>query len=335
MKAAVLHKPGSPLVIEDVERPAPGAGEILIKVKACGVCHTDLHMAAGEWRLPKLPLILGHEAVGTIEAVGPEVAQFKAGDRAGVPWIYSTCDVCEFCASDREPLCPSIVVTGYMVDGGYAEYLRASASHTVAVPRELSFVDAAPLYCAALTSYRALKISGARVGETVAVWGVGGLGHYAVQLARAMGARVVAVDIAPDKLELARTLGADVVVNASGGKPEQEIRALGGAHVVVNLAPTAEAIAQGFEALRRGGTLVLVGLPPGNFALPILGSVAKGIRILTSAVGTRQDLREVLTLAATGKIRTAAETCRLEEINAVFERMRAGRISGRVVVEFP
>ena len=292
MKAAVLHKPGAPLVVEDVDDPQPGPGEILIKVKACGVCHTDLHLAAGEWRLPKLPLIMGHEAVGTVEAVGAGVTSFKAGDRAGVPWIYSTCGACEYCTSEREPLCPSIAVTGFMVDGGYAEYVKAAASHAIAVPPELDFVDAAPLYCAGLTPYRALKASGARVGETVAVWGVGGLGHYAVQIARACGARVVAVDIQSSKLDLARELGADVTVDASREKPEDAIRALGGAHVVLNLAPTAQAIAQGFAALRRGGTLVLVGLPPGDFTLPILGTVAKGIRILTSGVGTRQDLRE-------------------------------------------
>ena len=333
MKAAVLHKPGAPLAVEDVDDPQPGPGEILIKVKACGVCHTDLHLAAGEWRLPKLPLIMGHEAVGTVEAVGAGVASFKAGDRAGVPWIYSTCGACEYCTSEREPLCPSIAVTGFMVDGGYAEYVKAAASHAIAVPPELDFVDAAPLYCAGLTPYRALKASGARVGETVAVWGVGGLGHYAVQIARACGARVVAVDIQSSKLDLARELGADVTVDASREKPEDAIRALGGAHVVLNLAPTAQAIAQGFAALRRGGTLVLVGLPPGDFTLPILGTVAKGIRILTSGVGTRQDLREVLALAAAGRIKTVAETCRLDEINDVFDRMRAGRIRGRVVVE--
>jgi propanol-preferring alcohol dehydrogenase len=161
MKAAVLRKAGAPLVVEDVEDPRPGAGEILIEVKACGVCHTDLHLAAGEWSFPKLPLILGHEVVGVVRGLGPGVSNFKEGDRAGIPWIYSTCGACEFCTSDREPLCPAIVVTGFMVDGGYAEYAKVSAEFAVAVPPELTFVDAAPLYCAGLTPYRALKISGA------------------------------------------------------------------------------------------------------------------------------------------------------------------------------
>ena len=334
MKAAVLRKPGAPLVVEDVEDPRPGAGEILLEVKACGVCHTDLHLAAGEWSLPKLPLILGHEVVGVVRGVGPGVSNFKEGDRAGIPWIYSTCGACEFCTSDREPLCPAIVVTGFMVDGGYAEYAKASAEFAVPVPPELTFVDAAPLYCAALTPYRALKISGARLGDTVAVWGLGGLGHYAVQITKVIGARVVVVDIDSSKLEFARRLGADFAFDASREKVDEAIRSLGGAHVVLNLAPAPQAVEQGFKALRRGGTLVLVGLPQGNFSLPILGSVAKGIRILTSAVGTRQDLREVLALASAGKIKTVAETCRLEEINSVFERMRQGKISGRVVIEF-
>ena len=333
MKAAVLHKAGAPLVVEELDKPQPGPGEILIQVKACGVCHTDVHLAAGEWRLPKLPLVLGHEAVGVVHAVGAGVKTFKPGDRAGIPWIYSTCGQCEFCASDREPLCPAIVVTGFMVDGGFAEYIKVPASHAVAVPPELSFADAAPLYCAALTSYRALKISGARVGDTVVVWGVGGLGHYAVQIARASGARVVAVDIAPAQLELALRLGADVAIDASREKPKEIIRQMGGAQVVLNLAPTGQTIAQGYEALRRAGTLVLVGLPPGDFTLPIRGSVAKGIRVLTSAVGTRQDLREVLALAASGKIKTVAESLPLENINGAFDRLRAGTVSGRLVVE--
>jgi propanol-preferring alcohol dehydrogenase len=335
MKSAVLREPAQPLVIEEREVPRPEAGEILIKVKACGVCHTDLHLAAGEWPLPKLPLILGHEAVGEVVEVGTGVTTFRVGDRAGIPWIYSTCGSCEFCASDREPLCPAIVVTGFMVDGGYAEFVKAPAAYAVATPPALSFVDAAPLYCAGLTPYRALKISGARLGDTVAIWGVGGLGHYAIQIAKALGARVVAVDIAAPKLELARRLGADQTVNASEGKIRDSFKSVGGAHVVLCLAPTAEAVGQAFEALRRGGTLVLVGLPPTSFTLPIRACVAKGIRILTSAVGTRQDLREVLALAAAGKIHTTAETCRLEEINQVFDRMKRGEIVGRVVVEFP
>jgi alcohol dehydrogenase, propanol-preferring len=334
MKAAVLRKAGEPLGIEEIAAPVAGPGEILIRVKACGVCHTDLHLAAGEWRLPKLPLVLGHEAVGIVESVGEGVTNFKSGDRAGVPWIHQTCESCEFCTSNREALCPQIVVTGFMVDGGFAELVKARASHAVELPDKLSFTDAAPVYCAGLTPYRALKISGVRAGETVAIWGVGGLGHYAVQIAKALGTRVIAVDVAKEKLELAKQLGADEIVDASASKPGEAVRKLGGAHVAVNLVCSQATVEQSFAALRRGGTMVLVGLPQGTFTLPILGSVAKGIRILTSAVGSRKDLREVLALASEGKIKTVAETCRLEEINDVFERMKQGRIVGRVVLEF-
>ncbi|MBI1983329.1 MAG: zinc-dependent alcohol dehydrogenase [Acidobacteria bacterium] len=335
MKTAVLHKPGSPLVIEEREAPRPAAGEILLKVKACGVCHTDLHIVDGEWCAQKLPLIPGHEVVGEVVAVDESVTDFRIGDRAGIGWIYHTCGHCEFCASDRERYCSEYVATGYMVDGGFAEYIKVPATHAVALPQALTFAEAAPLYCAGLTAYRAVKISGLRVGETVAVWGTGGLGQCAVQVAKALGAKVIAIDIAPEKLEVARRLGADVILNAVREKAEEEISASGGAHVALCFAPTEQVIAQAFESLRLCGTLVLVGLPPGNFTLPILGCVRKGVRILTCAVGTRQDLREVLALAAAGKVKCLVETCRVDQINEVFERMRRGRIAGRVVVEFP
>jgi propanol-preferring alcohol dehydrogenase len=335
LKAAVLHKPGSPLVIEEREIPRLAAGEILIKVKACGVCHTDLHIVGGEWPAPKLPLILGHEVVGEVAAVGEGVANFKGDDRAGIGWIYSTCGHCEYCASDRERYCSEYAATGYIADGGFAEYIKVPASHAVALPQELKFAEAAPLYCAGLTAYRAVKISGLRVGETVAVWGTGGLGQCAVQIAKALGARVIAVDIAADKLDIARRLGADFAINAAQDKAAEAISSSGGAHVALCFAPSEQAVARAFESLRLCGTLVLVGLPPGNFTLPIIGCVRKGVRILTCAVGTRQDLREVLAIAAAGKVKCLVETCDLDHINEVFDRMRQGKIEGRVVVEFP
>ncbi len=334
MKAAILHQPGSPLTIESVADPRPGRGEVLIRVRACGVCHTDLHIAAGEWPPLKLPLIPGHEVVGEVLESSGGVTGFRAGDRVGVSWIYSTCGHCEFCASDRERFCPKFVSTGYMADGGFAEMIKAPASHVVAVPPELGFAEAAPLYCAGLTAYRAIKTSGLRVGETVAVWGAGGLGQCAIQIARTMGARVIAVDVEPAKLALARELGAEFTVSAAQENPGAAIEALGGAHAVVNFSPSADAIAQCFGALRPCGALVLVGLPPGSFTLPIIGSVRKGIRVLTCAVGSRQDLREVLAFAAAGKIRARVESARLEDINSVLQRLQQGRILGRVVLEF-
>ena len=334
MKAAILRQPGSPLAIEDVSDPRPGRGEVLIRVRACGVCHTDLHIASGEWPAPKLPLILGHEVVGEVVEASGGVTGFSPGDRVGVSWIYSTCGHCEFCSSDRERFCPKFVSTGYMVDGGFAEYIKAPASHVVAIPAGISFAEAAPLYCAGLTAYRAIKTSGLHVGETVAVWGVGGLGQCAIQIARAIGAKVVAVDVDAAKLSLARELGADLALNAAEQNAGAAIAALGGVHVAVNFAPRAEAITQCFEALRPCGALVLVGLPPGDFTLPIIGSVRKGLRVLTCAVGSRQDLREVLALAAAGKVRARVETARLADINEVLARLSAGRVAGRVVLDF-
>ena len=307
----------------------------MLRVRACGVCHTDLHLAAGDWRLPKLPLIPGHEVTGIIEEVGSEVRELKVGGRAGMPWIYSSCGSCEYCLANNEPLCGNLQVTGYTVDGGYAEYLKAPATHCIPLPEGIDFVSGAPLYCAALTTYRALKISGARLGQTVAIWGVGGLGHYAVQIARAMGLRVVAVDIAESKLDFARELGVDLTVNAKEKDAVKTIKKAGGADVVIILAPTHAAIEQGYRSLRRGGALVLVGLPPGNFTLPIFATVSRGIRVLTAAVGTRQDLREVLSLAAGNKIHSVCETVPLDEVNSVFRRMEEGQITGRVVIEFP
>jgi len=315
--------------------PRPAPGEILIKVKACGVCHTDLHIVGAEWSAPRLPLIPGHEVVGEVEAVGDGVANFRVGDRAGFGWIYCTCGHCEYCVSDRERYCSEYAATGFMVDGGFAEYIKVPASHVVAMPPELEFAGAAPLYCAGLTAYRAVNISGLRLGETVAVWGAGGLGQCAIQIAKVLGAQVIAVDIAPGKLAIARRLGADLVVDASREKVGEGISASGGAHVALCFAPSEQVVARAFESLRLCGTLVLVGLPPGTFTLPIIDSVRKGVRILTCAVGTRQDLREVLALAASGKLKCLVESCGLDQINEVFQRMRQGRIEGRVVVEFP
>jgi propanol-preferring alcohol dehydrogenase len=273
--------------------------------------------------------------VGEVAAVGEGVRNFKVGDRAGIGWIYRTCGHCEYCASDRERFCSEYAATGYMVDGGFAEYVTAPASHAVSVPAELTFAEAAPLYCAGLTAYRAVKISGIRVGETVAVWGAGGLGQCAVQIAKAQGAKVIAVDIAQGKLETARRLGADLAVNAAREKAEEVISSSGGAHVALCFVPAEHAVARAFESLRLCGTLVLVGLPPGIFTLPIIGCVRKGARILTCAVGTRQDLREVLALATVGKVKCIVETCGLDHLNEVFRRMQMGKVEGRVVMEFP
>ncbi len=339
MKAAVLHSFAEPLRIEEIPTPAPAAGEVLIKVAASGVCHSDLHLALGEWDMlrpiTKLPLVLGHEVTGVIEAVGEGVSDLKAGDRVGVPWLHWSCGECEFCLMGRETLCSKQQVTGCTVDGGFAEFVKAKASHTAKLPDNLSFEQAAPLLCAGLTVYSAMKKAEVRAGQKVAVFGVGGLGHLAIQLARAKGAEVVAVDVADDKLELARECGADITINAATGQAHKEIKKAtgGGAHVVMVTSGSRAAYETALRSIRKAGTLAIVGMAPEPVPLSTVAMVSGEFRITGSAVGSREELREVLQLAAEGKAQCRIERRRLDEIGAVFEEMKNGRIVGRVVLE--
>ncbi len=334
MKAAVVRAFGKPLAIEDAPVPSPGRGEVLVRVAACGVCHTDMHAADGDWPVkPALPFIPGHEGVGTVAELGPDSASLRVGDRVGVPWLYSACGMCDYCITGWETLCESQRNTGYSVNGAYAEYLVAPAAYASPLPEGLEFTQASPVLCAGVTTYKGLKETGARPGEWVAVSGIGGLGHLAVQYAKAMGLRVAAVDIAEEKLELARGLGAEVTVDARAGDPAARIQGLiGGAHGVLITAVSRAAFRQGVGMLRRGGVCVLVGLPPGEFPLPIFDVVLKRLTIRGSIVGTRKDLKEALQFAAEGKVRSVVETAPLEAVNEVFARLRSGGIRGRVVL---
>lgn len=335
MKAAVVREFGKPLVIEELPVPEPGAGEVLVRVEACGVCHTDLHAADGDWPVkPALPFIPGHEGTGTVAALGHGVKAPRIGDRVGVPWLYSACGTCDYCLTGWETLCESQRNTGYSVNGAYAEYLLAPAAYACPLPAQLDFAQAAPILCAGVTTYKGLKETEARPGQWVVISGIGGLGHLAVQYAKAMGLHVAAVDIADDKLALARELGAEAAVNARAGDPAAEIRALtgGGAHGVLITAVSPGAFRQGVGMLRRGGVCVLVGLPPGEFPLPIFDVVLKRLTVRGSIVGTRKDLKEALQFAAEGKVKSAVETVPLEAVNEVFGRLRRGEIRGRVVL---
>jgi alcohol dehydrogenase, propanol-preferring len=338
MKAAVLHSFAEPLVIEEVAKPAPGPGQLLIKVAACGVCHSDLHLAMGEWDLlkpiTKLPLILGHEVAGTIEAVGEGVKDFAVGDRVGVPWLHYTCGECEFCSTGRETLCLKQQVTGCTVDGGFAEFVKANANHTAKLPDDVRFEEAAPLLCAGLTVHNAMKRSGVGPGQKIAIFGIGGLGHLAIQLAKARGAEVIGVDIADDKLELARECGADATVNAAATQAYKEIKKIsgGGAHVAMVTSGSRGAYETALRSLRRGGTLSVVGMSPEPISVSTVALVSGEYKIVASAVGTRQDLREVLQIAAEGKVKCKIETRRLAEVNGVMSEMKEGRLVGRVVL---
>ena len=336
MKAAVLADFGQPLVLQDVARPEPEVDEVLVQVEVCGVCHSDLHIALGD--LPgfrgvtKPRLIPGHEVVGRVVAKGAAVDHLQIGDRVGVAWLHSACGVCEQCREGRENLCRKGVVTGLMVDGGYAEFMRAKGSHALRVPEVLTSEQAAPLFCAGVTVYRALKNAQVAAGQRVAVFGIGGLGHLAVQVARAFGAEVIALDVSDDKLALARELGATTTLNVADPEALKTIRKLGGAHVAVVTSAAKAAYDMAFKCLRPAGTLAVVGLPTEALSFQALGIVGNEIRIVGAAVGTREDMRAVLDLAVAGELRCQVETQPLAEVNEVFARMQRGGISGRVVL---
>jgi propanol-preferring alcohol dehydrogenase len=337
MQAAVVEKFGAPLVLQEWDIPTPGPGQILVKTEACGVCHTDLHAAHGDWPgRPKLPFIPGHEGIGIVVALGAGVTSVKEGDRVGVPWLYSACGHCEYCLSAWETVCAKAEYGGYTKNGGFAEYILADPNYIAHIPAGLSAVDAAPIICAGITTYKGIKVTEAKPGEWIAISGVGGLGHLAIQYAKVMGLRVCAVDIDDGKLAHAQRLGADVLINAKQGDPVADMKQAtdGGAHGVLITAPSLDAFKQGVGMTRKHGTCVLVGLPPGEFPTPLFDVVANCITIRGSFVGTRQDMVEALAFAAAGKVKADIELQPLSAINQVFERLEHGDVASRVVIDF-
>ncbi len=335
MKAAVVRAFDRPLEIEEVPVPEPVPDQVLVRVMASGVCHTDLHAARGDWPVkPKLPFIPGHEGVGFVAALGAGVTGIKEGDKVGVPWLHRACGCCEHCISGWETLCGQQQNTGYSVDGGHAEYVLAPAAYVGRLPERANFMDYAPILCAGVTTYKGLKETEVKPGEWVVIVGVGGLGHLGVQYARAMGMNVAAVDVDDVKLQLARELGAQLTVNArTEDDPAQIIqKQIGGAHGVLVTAVAPQSFEQSIAMLRSRGTCALVGLPPGTFQTPIFEVVLKRLTIRGSIVGTRKDLQECLDLADTRAIRPTVETRPLEAINDVFDDLAEGRVNGRVVL---
>ena len=335
MHAAVVEKFGAPLQIREVPIPDPRSGEVLVEVVASGVCHTDLHAADGDWPVkPTLPFIPGHEGAGVVAKVGVGVKHLKEGDRVGIAWLHSACGHCEFCLTGWETLCKTQDMSGYSVNGSFAEFALGQADYLGRIPDKLSFMDAAPILCAGVTTYKGLKQTEVRPGEWVVISGVGGLGHVAVQYAKAMGLHVAAIDIGPEKLQLARTLGAEITVNAKHEDPVTVIqKEIGGAHGALVTAVSLPAFKQALRMLRRGGTCVLNGLPPGEFPVSIFDLVLNGQTVRGSIVGTRKDLEEALQFAAEGKVEATIEKQPLGSINDVFDRLRKGKVNGRVVLE--
>ena len=335
MRAVVVHAFDQPPVVEEVPKPTAGADEIVVRIEASGLCHTDIHAAHGEWPVkPRLPFTPGHEGVGIVTKLGAGVTEVAVGDRVAIPWLGYACGTCDYCVSGWETLCESQLNTGYSIDGGFAEYAKACARYVVEVPPEIDAFDAAPLTCAGVTTYKAVKVSGAKPADLVAIWGIGGLGHLALQYARIAGASVVALDVVDQKLELARELGAEFTVNAAREDPVAAIKKLGGADAAVVLAATPTAFEQAFGSLRRGGTMSLVGLPADNaMTLPIFETVLNGITVRGSIVGTRVDLREVFELHAAGKTRVVREQRRLDEIASAIDDVLAGEVPARIVLQ--
>ena len=337
MDAAIVRAFGAPLDVGPLPVPTPGPGQVLVRMEATGVCHTDLHAARGDWPIkPRLPFVPGHEGVGIIDAVGDDVALFQRGDRVGVAWLHSACGHCEYCVGGWETLCEAQTNTGYSVNGTFAEYALAQASHVVPLPEEPDAAILAPLLCAGVTTYKGIRETEARPGQCLVVSGLGGLGHLAVQYGVAMGLRVFGVDISPDKLALAERLGAEGVFDGNApGCVEQVRRATrGGGHGVLVTAVSPSAFSQSIGMARRGGTIALVGLPPGEFNTPIFDLVLRRVTLRGSIVGTRNDLREAVSIAMRAGIRPHLEVHRLHQINDVFARLHRGHVNGRVVIRF-
>jgi propanol-preferring alcohol dehydrogenase len=336
MKAAVLHEFKQPLSIEDVAQPTPGADEILIAVEACGVCHSDLHLADGDWPqlvpITKRPLILGHEIAGRVVEKGSSVESLNVGDRVGLPWLHWSCGECEFCREGNENLCIKQKITGVTVDGGYAEFVKAPATHAVKIPDALPSADAAPLFCAGVTVYRALQHAGIQPGQRLAVFGVGGLGHLALQIAKEMGAIITAVDVSDEKLAQAASLGASETLNAANVNVVKELRRAGGVHAALVTSASKAAYDTAFKCVRPTGILLVVGLPSESICFAPISMAASEIRIKASSVGTREDLRRVLAMAASGKLRCQVATRPLAQANEVLAELRKGTVSGRIVL---
>src|SRR6202795_2229080 len=336
MKAAVLREFKSPLSIEEIAQPQPGAHEVLIAVEACGVCHSDLHLADADWpqleRIIKKPLVLGHEIAGRVVEKGAAVENLQVGDRVGVPWLHWSCGECEFCREGNENLCVKQQITGVTVDGGFAEFVKAPATHALKIPQQLSASDAAPLFCAGVTVYRALQHAKIQPGQRLAVFGVGGLGQLAVQIGAGLGATVTAIDVSDEKLAQAKTFGASAALNATTANVAKELRRAGGAHAVIVTSAAKAAYDTAFLCVRPTGILLVVGLPAESICFPPISMAASEVRIQASSVGTRKDLHEVLALAVAGKVRCQTATRPLAQVNEALQELRSGIVPGRLVL---
>lgn len=337
MKAAVVTDFHKPLEIQDLPVPEPGPGDVLVRMENSGLCHTDIHAARGDWPVrPTPPFVPGHEGVGIVEKLGAGVTTRTVGDRVAIAWLGYACGDCRYCIGGWETLCEKQQNSGYSVNGTFAEFAVAPAAFATLVPAAVSSRDAAPLTCAGVTTYKAIKVARVAPAETVAVFGIGGLGHLALQYARIAGGFVIGVDVEDTKLAMATELGADHVVNARAEDPVDAIHKLGGADVAVALAASPGSFDQAYRSLRRGGRLVCVALPAdnGSLNLPIFDTVINGKSVIGSIVGTRNDLADVFRLHAAGRTTVVAVDRKLDEVNECIDDVLAGQVPARVVFQF-
>lgn len=340
MKAAILEQAQQAMVIKDVPDPTVGPDDVLIKVRAAGVCHTDIHIADGmlaAFGIDPFPLIMGHEIVGEIAQVGANVTHLKQGDRVGAYWSFG-CGYCYHCRSGKEQTCSTNIVSGgnpqagITMQGGYAEYFVVGAEYAMKIPDAIDFVDAAPFLCAGLTVYGGLKNATVRPGQRVAILGMGGLGHMAIPIAKALGAEVIAMTSTESKQQIAMELGADHTVHGSGAEAGQKLLAMGGADVVISTTVSPEAIQGAMQGLRPQGTMALIGLTTEPLAvIPVQLLVAEQ-RIVGSLIGSRSDFQEVINLAVQNNIRPITETYSLNDVNLAHENLRAGKVRYRAVL---
>ena len=334
MRAALLTEYGAPLEVKTVARPSPRAGEILVKIEASGVCFTDVHIHRGDHASPNpLPLIMGHEGVGQVVEVGTPDGRFNIGDRVGIGYVYSACGHCRECHTGGENYCADFDATGYSVSGCFAEYVCLRQDWATAIPNNVSAIEAAPLMCAGSAAYASLKKIGLKAGDTVAIFGLGGLGQYAIQIAKQSGMRVIAVDVDQDKLDTAQKLGADEVVVANIDSIVL-IKALGGADGCVNFAPVGATWPLMLAVCKPRAKIVLTAVPADQLAFYAHELIERGLQVIGSSASNRQEMSELLQLAANGKIKGVISTRSLDEVNIALADLQAGKAAGRTVLDF-
>jgi len=331
MKAMVLGavRPAAenPLEMMDVPVPSVGPEDILLKVRCCGVCHTDLHAVEGELPDVKLPLIPGHEVIGVVERMGEKAARFRVGDRVGAAWLRSTCGVCRFCRSGRENLCETARFNGYHADGGYAEYMALPEKFAYAVPERFSDEEAAPLMCAGIVGYRALEQSCIQYGGTLGLYGFGGSAHIAIQIAKHRGARVFVFTRSAEHRELAKTLGADWAGTVKDDPPAKLTNA-------IIFAPVGSLYLDALRVMDRGGTVASAGIHMSPIPAMDYGKYLYHERkMLSVANATRKDGEELLRIAAEIPVRTTVQTFPLEKANDALRLLKAGKVNGAAVLK--